>query len=95
MKYAVTLKTLLGDRHGLLEVERLGEETRGMLHILGHGTELHGSIAEDGKCRLEGMLKTLITSRPFVAEGCMNDHALSLLLRGQGESWAMTGVSVR
>jgi len=30
-----------------------------------------------------------------VAEGCMNDRTLSLLLRGQGESWAMTGVSVR
>ncbi|MBE5791125.1 MAG: hypothetical protein E7322_03095 [Clostridiales bacterium] len=95
MKYTVTLKTMLGDRHGTLEMEHLGRNAKGMLHILGNRTELHGSISENGKCCLEGVLKTLMTTKPFVAEGCMNDHRLSLLLRGQGESWAMTGVSVR
>ena len=95
MKYDVIMRTQLGDRHGVLELDDSRPDVKGVLHILGKDSFLRGSIAEDGKCRLEGMLRTLMRTTPFTADGVISAHYLDLVLHGQHGAWALKGMPMR
>ena len=94
MKYDVTMKTQLGDRHGILELDEARPDVKGVLHILGKATPLHGSIGSDGRCRLEGMLQTLVRTTRFTADGIISARYLDLILHSCHGIWTMTGFPV-
>ena len=78
--YAITVKTLIGERQGELALNSLKGACSGTLGLLGMINAISGNIRQDGEGMVDGTLKTLLRSLPFTAKGSFTEDALKLKL---------------
>lgn len=91
-RYAVTIRTLLGPRRGVMEWEISGETAAGFLTLLGHREPFSGAIGADGCCRLEGRMVTILRTVAFSASGYVTPRTVELVLREQRNTFQLQGV---
>lgn len=89
--YAITVKTLIGERHGELALDSLKGACSGTLRLLGIMNAISGDIRQDGEGMVDGTLKTLLRSLPFTAKGSFTEDALKLKLTCGSRSYDLYG----
>lgn len=89
--YDVTMRTPIGDRYGSMNVTVNQNHVDGILTILKKATPFAGSICEDGSCRISGQLITLMRTIPYEAVGRITKSSLWLILRGEQETFEVSG----
>lgn len=89
--YAITMKTPLGDRRGQLSLDCEQGLCQGMMTLLGTRTSIHGTLDENGRCELKGMLCTLLRALPYTASGMLGQDRLTLMLQAGNHSYAIDG----
>lgn len=78
--YAITVKTLIGERYGELTLDSLRGACSGTLGLLEMKSAVLGVIRQDGEGKVEGTLRTLLRTKPFTARGSFSEDALKLKL---------------
>lgn len=91
--YHIVMKTPIGERYGTMTALWENELLDGVMEILGHTEAFHGTVDEDGNCRIEGQLISLKRIIPFMAMGQISTTMLQLSLRGDRNIFEITGVS--
>lgn len=89
--YNVIMRTPIGARYGTVSVTVDNSTISGMLDILKKANPFHGNINEKGDCRIKGELTTLMRTIPYNATGRITKEALVLKLKGERESFEITG----
>lgn len=89
--YAITVKTLIGERYGELALDRLQGACSGTLGLLGIKNAISGDIRQDGAGIVGGTLKTLLRSRPFTARGSFSEETLKLKLTCGSRTYDLYG----
>ena len=90
--YDVILHTEIGKRKGRADVRIHGTRISGILTLLNKSEQFTGSIEQDGTCRLQGKLVSLLREIPFEAEGMVTMQQLELTLHAAQGSYRLTGV---
>lgn len=91
--YDVIMRTPIGARHGTMSVTVDHSKINGMLHILKKANPFHGNINENGDCRIQGELTTLMRTIPYEAMGWITQEALALKLTGERESFELSSAA--
>lgn len=91
--YNVSLKTLLGQKNGTIEVFNKDGNLTGYLNILGKHNAFEGSIDNKGHCVIKGNLVTLVQSIPYTAEGHADEKTIDLTLKCKRYSFHLCGNS--
>ena len=89
--YEVTLDAPLGKKRGLLVLNAIAGDCRGMLSLMSFSNPVRGSVDADGACTLMGRMRTLMRNLPFTAEGRIDLNGLELTLHCGGRSYALHG----
>lgn len=92
-RYYVTMRTPIGARYGTVSVTVNNSTISGMLDILKKANPFHGNIDEKGDCRIKGELTTLMRTIPYNAAGRITKEALVLRVKGERESFEITGTT--
>ncbi len=90
-KYRIQMQTPLGNRSGTLEVQIEKDKIKGHLDVLKHLEPFEGSIDENGRCSISGILVTLMSSIPYTAAGQITPDSLHLSLKGGRNLFPITG----
>ena len=93
--FDVILHTAIGKRIGSVSIEIIEDMIRGELRILNHTEHLTGTVDQNGNCSLNGFLHTLSREIPFIATGNISEDTLKLTLKGEENTYYMTGLAVR
>lgn len=93
-QYAVTMQTPIGSRYGTMTVAVDHNRVDGILNILKKADHFDGDIHENGDCRLNGTLTTLMRTIPYEATGRITENALLLTLKGEREMFELSGSAV-
>lgn len=91
--YDVIMQTPLGARYGTMTVVVEHSRIDGMLDILKKANPFHGKIDEKGGCQLKGELTTLMRTIAYDATGRITQETLLLKLKGERESFEMSGTA--
>ena len=92
MQYHVVLCTELGNRSGVLQLERKQDNLTGQLSILGTQTAVVGQVKPDGSCELRGHLITPVNDCPFCADGSYGEEqGLCLTVRAGDRIYKLYG----
>lgn len=91
--YDVIMRTPIGARHGTMSITIDHSKINGMLDILKKANPFHGNIDEKGNCQIKGELTTLIRTIPYDATGRITKEALVLKLKGEQESFEISGTA--
>lgn len=89
--YEVTLDAPLGKKRGLLVLNAIARDCRGVLSLMSFSNPVRGSVDVDGACTLMGRMRTLVRNLPFTAEGRIDLESLELTLHWGGRSYALHG----
>ena len=89
--YAITLKTLIGERYGELLLDRLHGTFSGSMALLGVQHPVTGEIGPGGQGKMCGTLQTLIRRLPFTADGNISPERLELNLICGNKKYAIYG----
>lgn len=89
--YEVTLDAPLGQKRGVLVLNAIAGDCRGVLSLMSFSNPVHGSVDADGACTLMGRMRTLMRNLPFTAEGQIDLESLELTLHWGGRSYALHG----
>lgn len=89
--YEVTLDAPLGKKRGLLVLNAIAGDCRGVLSLMSFSNPVRGSVDADGACTLMGRMRTLMRNLPFTAEGRIDLNGLELTLHWGGRSYALHG----
>lgn len=92
-QYAVIMQTQIGSRHGTMTVTVDQGRIEGMLDILKKANPFQGTINEQGDCRCKGELTTLMRTISYIATGQLNKESLTLRLKGDRETFELTGMA--
>jgi hypothetical protein len=91
--YDVIMRTSIGARYGTMTVTVDQSKVSGMLDILKKANSFHGKIDEKGDCQIEGELTTLMHTIHYDAAGRITKEALVLKLKGERESFELSGTA--
>ena len=91
--YDVIMKTSIGARYGTMTVIVDHNNVDGILDILKKANPFHGKINEKGDCQLKGELTTLMHTFPYDATGRITKESLILILKGERESFELSGTA--
>ena len=89
--YDIIMRTPIGIRHGTMTVIVDRCRVEGILNILQKANPFRGTIDEKGNCRIEGKITTLMRTIAFNATGRIANDTLSLELKGEQESFEISG----
>ncbi|MGN0553166.1 MAG: hypothetical protein ACI4I1_07275 [Oscillospiraceae bacterium] len=93
-KYSITLQTQLGEKNGILTrcaAQNCGCE-RGFIEILGEKNPYTAKIEPNGKCSMNGTLKTIVSKYKFQGDGYIYPDKLEITLQDGKNSLLMQGV---
>lgn len=90
-EYYVELNTELGKKVGTLQLFTHGAKADGFLTILQHREPFFGDINEDGTCRLQGKIVTLLHEIAYVATGEIDSEKLLLHMQMERANYVLTG----
>jgi len=88
--YDVILETPVGKRYGKMNVSIHDKNISGILHILKGAELFEGEIEDNGYCRIQGHLSTLMHRFPYYATGIIKDQ-LELKLICDKECFRLVG----
>ncbi len=91
--YDVIMQTPIGVRYGTMTVVINHSKVDGMLDILKEANPFHGKINEKGDCQIQGELTTLMRTIPYDATGRITKETLVLKLKGERESFEISGTA--
>lgn len=91
--YDVMMQTPIGARYGTMTVVVDHSKINGILDILKKANPFHGRIDEKGDCQIKGELTTLMRTIPYDAAGRITRESLSLKLKGERESFKLSGTA--
>lgn len=91
--YDVIMRTSIGARYGTMTVIVDHNNVDGILDILKKANPFHGKINENGDCQIKGDLTTLMRTVPYDATGRITKEALLLKLKGERESFELSGTA--
>ena len=91
--YDVIMQTPIGARYGTISVTVDNSKIDGILDILMRANPFHGKINEKGDCQIKGELTTLMRTLPYDATGRITKETLVLKLKGQQESFDISGTA--
>ena len=86
-----TYEVTLGKKRGLLVLNAIAGDCRGVLSLMSFSNPVRGSVDADGACTLMGRMRTLMRNLPFTAEGRIDLESLELTLHWGGRSYALHG----
>lgn len=89
--YEVTLDAPLGKKRGILMLNAIAGDCRGVLSLMSFSNPVNGTVDADGACTLMGRMRTLMQNLPFTAEGQIDLNGLELTLHWGGRSYALHG----
>lgn len=92
-KYNVTMQTSIGARYGIMLLTVDTGNVDGILDILKKANPFHGKINENGNCRINGKLTTLMRTIPYEGEGEITRDAFFLKLTTERESYDLSGLA--
>lgn len=90
--YMIYMQTPLGERKGTLFAEMNGQKLNGWLDILKHREPFEGNVDGNGNCRISGELVTFMSRIPYVAIGQISDSAIHLKVKGERNTFELSGV---
>ena len=90
--FSIVMQTSIGKRYGTMTVEWKEECISGFLTILEHTEAFHGCVDESGNCRIEGKIISLTRTIPYIATGKINTTMIQLILKGEKNVFALSGV---
>ena len=90
--FRIIMHTSIGERHGTMTAEWESGSLEGVMHILGHEEPFCGYVDEEGNCRFEGRIISLMRTIPYAAVGKLNHNTLRLSLHGKDDDFEITGV---
>lgn len=88
-QYVVALKTNMGKKNGTLSFNC--DTGEGFLDIMSNKMPLNGQMGENGECHLQGELKTLMRTIPFIADGIADENSIELTMRGEHDTFTLSG----
>ena len=89
--YDITLDAPLGKKCGLLVLNAIAGDCRGVLSLMSFSNPVRGTVHADGACTLMGRMRALMRNLPFTAEGRIDLESLELTLHWGGRSYALHG----
>ena len=89
--YDIIMQTPIGARYGTMTFAVHNSRVDGILDILKHANPFSGTIEENGECRIQGMLTTLMRTIPYQAAGRVTRDALRLWLNAAQETFEISG----
>ena len=89
--YEVTLDAPLGKKRGLLVLNAIAGDCRGVLSLMSFSNPVSDTVDADGSFTLMGRMRTLMRNLPFTAEGRIDLENLELTLHCGGRSYAPHG----
>lgn len=90
-RYAITMKTPIGDRKGELQLTSLQGACYGCMSLLGNNHAVIGEIQHDGCGSLSGTIQTLMRRLPFTARGTFIPERLDIELCCGNKTYAISG----
>lgn len=90
-EYLITLHTPLGDRYGSMSVAFMDRVVNGVMEILDHMEPFHGTIDENGNCRISGRLMTLVRMIEYTAVGTISPESVQLTVQGERNVFKLYG----
>lgn len=93
VNYDVIMQTPIGARYGTMSVTVDNSKINGMLDILKKANPFYGKINEKGDCKIKGELTTLMRTIPYDATGWITKEALALKVKGERESFEISGTA--
>lgn len=90
-RYAITMKTPLGERRGELLLTSLKGMCFGSLSLLDAKHTVVGEIRNDGCGSLSGTIQTLLRKLPFTAQGYFIPDGLDMELNCGNRTYAISG----
>lgn len=91
--YDVIMRTPIGARYGTMSVTIDNSKINGILNILKKANPFYGNINENGDCQIKGELTTLMRTIPYDATGRITKENLALRLKGEQESFDISGTA--
>lgn len=87
------MKTPLGEKKGILVIEKNGSTLTGWLDIMRHREAFEGTVDEAGNCSISGAFVTLMRRVSYVASGQISASALHLRMEGERNVFELAGTS--
>lgn len=91
IQYNVRMYTPMGEKKGTLTAERIGNQLKGWLNILGHKEPFEGVVDKMGNCRITGFYITLLRNVPYVATGKISPSSIHLQVKGERNVFVLSG----
>ncbi|MGN1084220.1 MAG: hypothetical protein ACI4QX_04405 [Lachnospiraceae bacterium] len=90
--YDILMRTPIGEKRGNLTADIHDGTVNGTLSLLGHTEPFRGIINDNGECRINGKLITLMQTIEYNAIGTITGDTLQLFIQGGGNVFEVTGI---
>jgi len=90
-KYNVALRTPIGTRMGVMDIQVHQGLANGIMHILGKAHSFTGVVDENGRCRLSGKFETLRQTVFYDADGMLTNNKVDLSIQSKVDSFRLIG----
>ena len=92
--YDIVLKTEIGERKGQLILEITEYIVRGCFNLLGFSLPCSGRIDQNGKCFLQGQLKTFMNTYDYIGKGYADCNKVDVVLDSGKKCFHMMGTVI-
>lgn len=92
-EFDIIMQTQLGKRFGKMSAEVNDRSLNGTLSIFDHSEPFFGMIDEDGNCKINGKIITLMRTIEYVATGIISAQTVNLIMQGERNVFQIDGVS--
>ena len=89
--YNIILQTPIGKRYGTMSVMKIDETIQGILSLFGHAEPFVGTVKENGECRINGMIRSLMKRNEYTAHGRITSQKVELALEGKHKTLRIYG----
>lgn len=93
--YHIVMQTPLGEKKGTVHLNINIDRVSGRLNILGKENVFTGEIDIDGKCNLNGSIKTIVSTFEYTAEGYIHKESINLTLYGRKDVFYVSGTALK
>ena len=90
--YRVCLSVPLGRRNGTMVLREAGGRIKGWWEVMAQRNTLSGTVSDDGHIAVSGVLRTLISTMPYTADGWISGNRILLILKtASGAYYSVSG----
>ena len=93
--YGILMRTPMGPKKGMLQVQTQGNLLSGVLEVLGNANPFTNGQAEGNLCRFSGRIRTALGSVAYEAEGRVDGDTLTAVSRTAKGDMNITGTRIR